>query len=317
MPGGGASLDRDTVSTDNSGIVSVNVNAGTLAQLVQVRAQVVGTGIYSDLARVVIHGGLPHPAHFSFATENVNVPGIIEFGIVNRVTAFVGDRYGNPVPTGHVVYFTTTGGIIQGSATTDDHGRAAVDLITAEPLPNNLPAFSDSAGIARISIQTVGENQATLIRSERAVAFTGHTELAVSPTTFSIPLDGSQVFTVTARDREHHNPLVEGSTITLATTLGSVGGQTSIVLPDTWDPAYTTFSFRVDNLATGAVLVNPNGARVPLRSISGNSAGTALSVSSTGTGNEVAVPRTARITVTIVSRNGDASSTVYGTVEVP
>lgn len=75
LPGGGAFLSPDTASTDTAGLVSVSLNAGTLAQSVQVRAQVVGTAIYSDVVTVAIHGGLPDAKHFSFATESVNVPG--------------------------------------------------------------------------------------------------------------------------------------------------------------------------------------------------------------------------------------------------
>src|SRR5206468_7073605 len=125
----------DTVSTDSDGLASVTVTSGTLAQAVQVRAQITGTAIHSEPVRVAIHGGLPNANHFSFAVERKNVPGLV-FLILDPITALVGDRYGNPVQEGTAVYFTTTGGVIQGSAPTDDHGLAKVDLVTGNPFPN-------------------------------------------------------------------------------------------------------------------------------------------------------------------------------------
>lgn len=320
ISGGGAFLDRDTASTDSSGLVAVTLNAGTLAQAVQIRAQAAAGSIFSDLVRVAIHGGRPSPQHFSFATQFVNVAGILQFGILNRVTAFVGDRYGNPVPAGNVVYFTTSGGLIQGSATTDDHGRASVDLVTAEPIPNNVPAFSDSAGIARISIQTVGENETPIIRSGLSVVFSGHTELIVTPPTFSIPLPGSQDFIVTVWDREHHNPLTRNTTITFTATLGTIVGVASFTLPDTRDPGHTSFVFTLLNEGPAPMLVGPDRVKVrfrpvgvtsePLSHVGDRPAEATVSGRVAGP-----LPVPARVTVSVTSANGNASTTVSGTVD--
>lgn len=322
LPGGGAFLSPDTVSTDSSGVASVALNSGTLAQAVQVRAQVVGLNVFSDPVRVAIHGGPPNAEHFSFAVAKLNVPGLVEFGIIDPVTAFVGDFYGNPVPTGTVVYFATKGGIIQGSATTDDHGRATVDLITAEPVPNPTPAFSDSAGIARVSIQAVNENQIPIIRSNLAVLFSGHTELTVSPQTFAIPLNGAQDFTVTLWDREHHNPLSEGTTITFAVTIGTVGGETSIVLPDTFDKRFTSFSFRIENPEAGALVAGPNREWLRLRSDTAPQQVPGAALAAKGLPGaegapQVAAFKPATVTVSVTSANGNASANIHGTVEQP
>lgn len=322
LPGGGAFLSPDTATTDTFGLVAVSLNAGTLAQSVQVRAQVAGSSIYSDLVTVAIHGGLPDAQHFSFATGSVNVPGLLQFGIVNPVTAFVGDRYGNPVPVGTVVYFSTTGGLIQGSAQTDDHGRAFVDLVTSEPLPNSTPAFSDSAGIARISVQTVGEGGAPITRSGLAVLFSGHSEVTISPPSFDIPLNTSQDFVVTVWDKEHHNPLTKGSTIAFSATAGAIGGQATVVLPDTRDKQYTSFTFRLENYSGAApMLLGPNRSKIrltpikPASQVDGVTASTALATP--GRFAEPAATVRGSITVTVTSSNGNISSTVTGTVERP
>jgi hypothetical protein len=313
VAGGGAALSADTASTDALGQVVVAVSSGTLAQVVQVRARVVSTDIYSDLLRIAIHGGLPDPDHLSFAVEKRNVPGLVTFGITDRVTAYVGDRYGNPVAPGTMVYFATTGGIIQGSAATDDHGRASVDLITALPLPNQSPEFSDSASVARISVQTLGENQVPLIRSGRAILFSGHTELGVLPGGFDLPVGGQQEFTVTVQDREHANPLAGGSTVTVVATRGTLYGETRFVIPDTHDHDFTSFSFGLVNATEGPLLIAPNGVALPLKPLDAARARPlADMVSAHRRPPGIAPAARASIKVSVTSPNGDASVTLFG-----
>ncbi len=324
--GGGASLSPDTTSTDASGLAAVALNSGTRAQAVQVRAQVTGTGIHSEPVPVVIVGGLPDAAHFSFAPATLNVPGLVTYGIADRITAFVGDQYANPVPVGTVVYFSTTGGIIQGSASTDDHGRASVDFVTSDPQPNGTPALSDSAGRCRISIQTVDWKQAVITQSALAVLFSGHTELSVLPspqTSFDIPIDGSQDFVVTVWDHEHHNPLTKGTTISFSATMGTIGGLASVVIPDTGDTLSTRFTFRIENPTTGPAILTPNRTLLRLRPSSGvGAAAMSPASASAGTGGTtgplgVRTAQPASVTVTITSSNGNASVMVPGTVERP
>lgn len=196
-----------------------------------------------------------------------------------------------------------------------------MDPITAEPLPNSVPAFSDSAGTARISVQTVDENQAPIVRSALAVMFSGHTEASVSPQTFNIPADSSQDFVVTVWDREHHNPLSEGTTITFAATLGTIAGETSVVLPDTRDSPYTSFTFRLLNSSTGPALVGPNRAKIALRpsmvvqqTLSrAEYASIGSSAETSRLGLQAAAARVT-VTVTVTSRNGNTSTTLFGSL---
>lgn len=322
LPSGGASLSADTASTDTSGLVRVTLNAGSLAQSVQVRGQVAASSIYSEVVTVAIQAGPPDAAHFSFAPASVNIPGLVGFGIENPVTAFVGDRHGNPVAEGTVVYFSSTGGLIQASARTDDHGRATVDLIAAEPHPNASPVFSDSAGIARISVQTMGEAGSPIIRSGLAVVFSGHTELSVAPQIFTIPANGSQDFTVTVWDREHHNALTKGTTITFQATVGTTIGRTTVVLPDTRDRQYTSFVFTLENYSDAVpALVGPDRARIRL--VPGASqADSRLAAASAGGPLDGGITTTtalarAIVTVTVTSANGDAIATATGDVDLP
>lgn len=126
-----------TAMTDDSARVYTTLNSGSKAGVVEVVARIEGPGgtIQSTPVRVAVHGGPPDLDHFSVVPRYANIPGWRYYGITDTITAFVGDRYGNPVPSGTAVYFTTTGGIIQGSAVTNYMGVASVLLETASPLP--------------------------------------------------------------------------------------------------------------------------------------------------------------------------------------
>ncbi|MBI5836761.1 MAG: carboxypeptidase regulatory-like domain-containing protein [Candidatus Eisenbacteria bacterium] len=307
-------LGADTVRTDAKGRVAVTVNAGIRAQVVQVRASVEGTAIYSTPVPVAVHGGPPDAAHYSIAAERLNVPGLVFYGVVDPITAFTGDRYGNPVPEGTENYFTTTGGIIVGSAPTNDHGLSTVDLVTAAPAPEG--------GLASVTCQTVDESGARISRS-MTVMFSGHTTLSVSPGTFSVAADQSQEFSVTVRDAENGNPLTGGTQIAVLATLGTLAGDVSVTLPDTQDRVgWTSFTFVLQNPSGGApTLVGPHGIKVQLRPSSVKVEGFEEWAAAQGSGRGLAGPeetqvfKPAAVRVSVTSPNGNAARTVFGSVE--
>src|SRR3989339_1289784 len=136
-PGGGEFLSPDSSYTDASGQASVFLTSGTKAGTVQIIADILigSKKVTSIPVTYAIHGGLPDQTHFSTGPQYVNIPGLVVYGVIDKITAFVGDKYANPARPNTPVYFTTTGGLIVGSANTDDHGRATVDLISAAPEP--------------------------------------------------------------------------------------------------------------------------------------------------------------------------------------
>ncbi|CUT05234.1 hypothetical protein JGI5_00333 [Candidatus Kryptonium thompsonii] len=184
-PGGGEFVYPPKARTDSKGRVTVNIVSGTKAGVVQIVAEsFIGTKVIRSLPVViVIHGGLPDSAHFSIAPEKLNFPGYNIFGLTNKITAYVGDKYGNPVKPGTAVYFTTTGGIIEGSVLTDDRGQGSVNLISAEPRPVH-PILGP--GYAVITATTADENQNT-IKAETIVLFSGIPQISIEPITFDIP----------------------------------------------------------------------------------------------------------------------------------
>lgn len=259
-PGGGEFLSPYSVQTNGMGKAVVNLTSGTKAGVVQVIARVVNlnTVISSLPVGVTIHGGLPDYDHFSISPVMFNFPGYNIFGLENEIIAFVGDKYANPVRPETAVYFTTTGGIIQGSTLTNEMGQGGVTLISAEPQPIH-PTLG--AGFATISASTVDENS-QLITKETIVLFSGVAQASVTPTNIDVPNNGSQQFGYYVGD-QNGNPLAAGTTITVSVEGESVAaqGDLSVTLPDTQSPAWTSFSFVIYDIDTTNV-VKPVSVRV-------------------------------------------------------
>jgi hypothetical protein len=251
-PGGGEFIYPPKARTDAKGRVTANIVSGTKAGVVQIVAESnVGSKTIRSLPVViVIHGGLPDSAHFSIAPEKLNFPGYNVFGLRNKITAYVGDKYGNPVKPGTAVYFTTTGGIIEGSALTNEQGQGSVDLISAEPRPVH-PVLGP--GYAVITATTADENQRT-IKAETIVLFSGIPQITVEPATFDIPNLGSQVFNYTVSD-QNGNPLTGGTTIRVTIDGKDIRalGDLDITIPDTRDRSWTRFSFAIQDTTSDTV----------------------------------------------------------------
>src|SRR5690606_25392491 len=150
-PGGGEFIAPTSKETNAAGRVQTTVSSGTRAGTVQILATATneeGQTISSFPVVITITGGLPDLAHFSVAPATRNFPGYDVFGLTNQITAFVGDRYGNPVQPGTAVYFTTNAGIIEGSGVTDDLGRTTVELVSALPLSSGSPPAACPESIA-------------------------------------------------------------------------------------------------------------------------------------------------------------------------
>ena len=276
-PGGGEFIFPFSGFTDNNGQVKAHLTSGTKAGVVQIIAEAaVDTGlIRSKPVSVAIYGGLPDLTHFSLAVEKLNFPGYNIYGLTDRITAYVGDKYSNPVRPNTAVWFNTDGGIIEGSSLTNLQGQASVNLISAAPQPAH-PVYG--AGFATITASTVDENQNT-INADAIVLFSGYPTISIQPTSFAIPNGGSQTFIYTVSD-QNGNPLSEGTSINVSIdgenieTLGTL----DVDLPDTQSPSWTTFSFLVYDSQDTVTVVKPVSIEI---SASGPNGGAVLGISGT------------------------------------
>ncbi len=131
---------KEATGKTNNGLVSVTLKSGAVAGNIDVIGSVqTGNTMISTAARVTIVGGLPDAEHLALAVEFHNIAGGVTLGLLNNITAYVGDRFGNIVPDGTSVSFITEGGTIGQSigggafTTTTELGRATAILQSANP----------------------------------------------------------------------------------------------------------------------------------------------------------------------------------------
>ncbi|MGE5435660.1 MAG: carboxypeptidase regulatory-like domain-containing protein [Syntrophothermus sp.] len=240
-PNGGEYLYPSSVQTNALGRAAVTLNTGTIAGVTQVIAEFTVNGIVirSKPVLISIHGGFPDENHFAVACEKLNYPewGVIGFQI--PFTAFVGDKYTNPVRPGTSVYFSATSGIVQGSNQTDELGRSTVTLLT-QPNPNH---STFGPGFFEVKASTINENQTSIFTSTVRL-LSGAPIITVNPTTFDIANGSEAFFNYTVSDG-NGNPLAEGTTIGVKVVEGNIklSGNVDVKLPDTQSKAFTTFSF--------------------------------------------------------------------------
>jgi hypothetical protein len=228
-----ATLYPASATTNEKGQARTTVNAGIESGAVEVFAS--SGAISAAPIRVAIHGGPPAREHFSIAFDRVNIAGLKYFGIHDPVTAYVYDEHGNPVPEGTRVWFSTTHGGVQGSAGTNDHGEATVDLITAEPAPWE-------SGFGWVTAQTIDAAGDWFETDPGRVLWSGDTQILVTEPDpgFNMPNGGSIVIAFRVYD-QNENPLTMGTAVSVTATGGKVAGDIDIVLPDTQSQGYTYF----------------------------------------------------------------------------
>ena len=206
-PGGGENISPQSTQLDDQGEATATLTSGTVSGNVQVVAEVDHDGgtVRSEPIKIAIHGGLPNSDHFTIQREPYNVTYVVPDENPADISVVLGDQYSNPVQPGTSVYFSSTGGVIEGSANTDDQGRAGVQLAPTNPVPDD--------GIATVTAQTATHNNQTLER-EINVIFSGAPQIEVSPESFFIENLSDQTFEYTVSDANGH-PMVNGTQISV------------------------------------------------------------------------------------------------------
>ncbi|MBN1407035.1 MAG: Ig-like domain-containing protein [Calditrichaceae bacterium] len=239
-PGGGLFFTPPSAQTNAVGEVTTYLFSGDSAGVVQVIARVnqPGLPIQSRPVAIAVHGGFPHQDHLGLGFEQINIPGLVRYGETTKVTAFVGDQYGNPVRPGTAVYFTTSYGIIEGSALTDEMGTATATIMSAEPMPWTTNGFST------VTARTVDQND-EMIEVSGEILFSGTPIITVNPTSFNLPNGGSQEFNFRICDL-YGNPMSSGQQITVSAS-GNIKATGSIgfSMDDTQSQASTYYSFAI------------------------------------------------------------------------
>ena len=253
-PGGGEGITPITATTNANGTVTSNLYSGNLAGVVQIQAEIeredIGLTIRSRPVAITIHGGFPDLDHFSIAADNYNFEGWSINGNRNSLTVILGDQFGNPVKPGTAVYFTTTGGIIQGSGqgNTDDDGQVSVDLISGDPRPTDaVPGSGGRDGYATVTATTINGNNQEISKDVVVLFSSSGATISANPTTFDLQPNGGASFTYTVTDI-NGNPMAAGTEISVSGGDGiEVTGDANFTLGNRLfpGPGATEFSFSI------------------------------------------------------------------------
>ena len=132
---GGIELTLITDVSDDAGQVHTIVIAGNVPTSVRVNASITSFNdevLKTQSGAVAITTGVPNQRNFTLTADNLNVEGFDLYGTTTNVIARLSDTFGNPVPEGTLVTFTTEGGQIESSCLTEN-GTCSVVWTSAKP----------------------------------------------------------------------------------------------------------------------------------------------------------------------------------------
>jgi hypothetical protein len=115
---GGLTLSPTSATSAADGTVTTLVTAGTIPTSVRIVASVHGTAMTTLSSILVVSTGVPDQAHFSLSSSTGNCEGRDIDQTCTFITAALGDHFGNPVPDGTAVNFSSESGTIGASCVT-------------------------------------------------------------------------------------------------------------------------------------------------------------------------------------------------------
>lgn len=148
---GGISLSQASTETDENGVASTRVNAGTVATVVSVTATYTpdtGPAIQTTSAPISISATIPDQDSFSLSVEENFLPNARNYdGVSVPITIRAADRNNNRISDA-VVNFVTNSGSVQSECILQD-GACSIEWISQNPRADD--------GVALILARTVGE----------------------------------------------------------------------------------------------------------------------------------------------------------------
>jgi len=138
-PNGGESLEDSGYGpimklTDSGGQAKVHLHSGTISGTVQIEA--FSASVQSRATQVTVCSGPPNV--ISISADPLNIRGWDRDNVPSEVLAIVCDRFGNPVPDGTAVYFSTEEGVVETENSVTIGGKAAVTYFSSNPRNDGL-----------------------------------------------------------------------------------------------------------------------------------------------------------------------------------
>lgn len=153
---GGITLSSASATSDGAGEVTTTVQSGSVATSVRVTATLnSNTALTTTSSAISIATGPPDQDSFSIAVTELNPRAWDVNGKVVVVSAYLADRFNNPITDGTAISFTTELGAIEASCTTVN-GSCTVNWTSQAPRTNSL-ATTGPAGFSTIQATVEGE----------------------------------------------------------------------------------------------------------------------------------------------------------------
>ena len=176
---GGATILQSSGVSNSDGLASTTVSSGTSPASIVVTATTVGAGgaiISSQSDTLIVSNSVPVDGGFEIVAEKYNLDGR-RTGDSTNVTAYVRDKFGNPVPDGVAVNFITDYGVIAKSTVggcTTTNGTCTVIFRVQDPR---------GAGVATITgtVRVGGGTELAQQLQINMAAATGSSYLALNP----------------------------------------------------------------------------------------------------------------------------------------
>lgn len=152
---GGAVLQQAQGVSNSDGLVTATVSSGNSPASIVVTATVGSTGVTTQSDTLIVSNSVPIEGGFEIKAQRDNLDGGLT-GDSTMITAYVRDQFGNPVPDGIAVNFTTDFGAI-GSSTlggcTTVNGVCSVTFRVQNPRPVN-DGIATVTGTVRVGSST-------------------------------------------------------------------------------------------------------------------------------------------------------------------
>jgi hypothetical protein len=178
------------------GTLTTVLNSGYRSGTLKFIATVFGTTIRTHPTLVTIRSGPPDQAHMTIMTDKCILPGRTRFlGDDAKITAYIADKWGNPVPRTAVWFYTNQCIIFPGNATTDTADGSCFNTFrTADP---------NDSSFATVTVETRDSAGARITKSLQITLYGDAATFTLSPQNWVIDKTNgpkSIHFTLTAQD---------------------------------------------------------------------------------------------------------------------
>ncbi len=244
-------LNIPSAKTDANGIVTTSVTSKTTPTTVVVTGVLAANSAVRAVSNSLnVSGGDPVQAAFQIVAAKYNLNGRL-IGDTVKISAYVGDGNGNPVPDGFTVNFTTDEGVIDGGCSTLV-GVCSVNFRVQNPIVTGVATISANGvtGTGVVS-DSININMSGALGTDYQLATLNS---ANAPVVTSTTLSSCKQDVIYYLSDGNDRAAAAGSTVEVATTSGGatasikLGSPVQDALDGAFSPTLVVVSYDLSNL---------------------------------------------------------------------